>query len=93
MKRETAPTRGTTLLEVLVLEFVDIHAQILQQRVDCGAEVGDGGLETLRAAIADQGLSVDGEFVPLGVTSEIVERVDDQDLLIIPELLPVKVHC
>src|SRR5262249_18432836 len=61
------------------LEAGDIDAQTFQQTLGDVAVERLRGLHRLAAAVADEQVLIEAEFVALGMAAEVVEIVQDQD--------------
>ena len=77
--RAAHPAAGIVVAIKRGFEAADIDAQILEQAVGHRAEQCLWRLQRFGAAIADQRLAADGEFVAFGVAAEIIVIVEDQD--------------
>src|ERR1700722_4149624 len=71
------PTSVEPLIESLV-ETLHVDAEILEQTLGGAVPLARRTVDRLSAPVADEGLSVDDEFVPLGVAAEIVVGIQDQ---------------
>src|SRR5882762_5476899 len=79
------------LIESLV-ETPHVDAEILEETLGGAVPLACRTVDRLGAPVADEGLSVDDEFVAFGVAAEIVVGIQDQHTGV-RAALPVEVCC
>src|SRR5262249_12583431 len=73
------PERGVELALEGGLEPLDLDAEIAQKPFGDVAVVGLGGIDRFAAAVADHETAIERELVALGMATEIIVVVEDED--------------
>ena len=79
------------LLIEIDIEFADVDADICQQAL-CFRPPLRNPLDSLGASVTDQFPAIDFKFISLGMTSEIIMIIEDQDPSLVSHACAVKVR-